>query len=310
VSSKARYVLFHPQRIELAVSVWGHVLAELPGWGHPCHYFDGTEDSVRWIFALDILNHCFWPDPDNKAWTISYGSVAYSGYWGLAASLKRGMELGFPITQADYLARISAADLRSIFAGEGCIPLFENRLQNLREAGCVLIDKWKGDVVHLLEEAKGSAVKVVRLIVSSFPSFRDEAQYKGERICFWKRAQLFVSDVYSAFEGKGFGNFSGIDELTAFADYKLPQVLRALGVLSYHPDLSQRIDTGKELTPCSEEEVEIRAATVLAVEEFKKTFMRAGRLLSSARIDNWLWGLGQLEPFRKKPYHRCRTIFY
>jgi hypothetical protein len=56
--------------------------------------------------------------------------------------------------------------------------------------------------------------------------------------------------------------------------------------------------------------VEIRAATIWAVEAFKKSFEKAGKKLNSAKIDNWLWQLGQLEPFRRKPYHRCRTIFY
>ena len=33
-----------------------------------------------------------------------------------------------------------------------------------------------------------------------------------------------------------------MERLTAFADYKLPQVLRELGIISYHPELAARID--------------------------------------------------------------------
>jgi hypothetical protein len=47
--------------------------------------------------------------------------------------------------------------------------------------------------------AKGNAQTLVSLLIEHFPSFRDEALYRGERISFYKRAQLFVADVYQAF---------------------------------------------------------------------------------------------------------------
>jgi hypothetical protein len=310
VTSQSQWVSFHPERLDSAVAQWGH-LAAAPGvWSHPCHYCDGLDETVRWIFILDVLNHCFWPDLNDPVWAVVYQGKSYSGYWGLAASLRRAIEAGLPVTKADYLADIPDRDLGEIFAGEGSIPMFAERLSSLREAGRVLQNDYGGDIVNLIREAEGCAVRVVTRIVSSFSSFRDEARYKGKIVYFWKRAQLFVSDLYLAFGGKGWGDFHDIEELTAFADYKLPQVLRELGIISYHPHLAQAIDNRVELKPGGEEETEIRAMTILAVDAFKKAFLKAGRVLSSNRIDNWLWQLGQLEPFRRKPYHRCRTIFY
>jgi hypothetical protein len=281
-----------------------------PEWLHPCHYYDGTAETVRWIFVLDTLNHCFWPEKGEVTWTVTYDGKRYSGYWGLAAALKRAFEDGIPITSAEYLAGIRGADLELMFAGDGDIPLFDERLRNLREAGRAIISLWDGDIVHLLESCGGSAVRAVRTVVGSFPSFRDEAVYKGEKVCFWKRAQIFVSDVHAAFNGTGPGSFTDIDRLTAFADYKLPQVLRKLEIISYDPFLAERIDMLHSLEAGCEEEVEIRAATICAVEALRDGFRRAGLPVNSARVDNWLWRLGQIEGFRGKPYHRCRTIFY
>ena len=51
------------------------------------------------------------------------------------------------------------------------------------------------------------------------------------------------------FRGEGWGRFDDIGELTAFADYKLPQVLRELGILSYHPDLAKKLTSGKIWLP-------------------------------------------------------------
>jgi hypothetical protein len=310
VVAQSRHVFMHPEAVEPAVRRWGSLKTGPEGWHHPCHFFDGTEETVRWIFVLDVLNHCFWPDVGEPVWTVTFEGRPWSGYWGLAASLKRAQRAGVPLTRSTFLAAISAETLRHIFSGDGEIPLFEERLFNLREAGRILQSQWQGDFVHVLASAAGDAVRAVRNIVDSFPSFRDDAYYRGETVYFWKRAQICVADIHAAFEGKGRGQFSRIDELTAFADYKLPQVLRELGVIIYHPELARKVDAMELLEPGGEEEVEIRAMTVWAVEAFKEVFRRNGREVTSAWIDHWLWQLGQEDRFRKRPYHRCRTIFY
>ncbi len=310
VVSQSRLAFFHPDRIGSAISEWGDLLGLCPSWEHSCHFFDGTQESVRWIFALDVLNHCFWPDHGEPVWTVIYNGESYSGYWGLAASLKRARERGVPITDPHFLSGISESGLAEIFSGRGRIPMFEDRLKNLREAGSIIMSQLAGDVMSLVYASSGSAVRLAGMIVSHFPSFRDEALYRNGKVYFWKRAQLFVSDVFSAFGGQKWGKYYDVERLTAFADYKLPQVLRELGIISYHPDLAARIDAMEHLQAGSEAEVEIRAMTVWAVEELRRGFQEHGRKLTSPQVDNWLWQLGQLDAFRKRPYHRCRTIFY
>ncbi len=303
-------VHFHPEHLKPAVVHWGHLLRTEGAWEHPCHFYEGEENTARWIFVLDVLNHCFWPDRGEEPWTCRYAGCDYSGYWGLAAALKAAMESGIPLTDSTYLSRITRSQLENIFEGRGVMPLCEERARNLREAGEILLSQWAGDIVNLIEDARENAVDAVLKIVSSFPSFRDEALYRGRPVYFWKRAQLFVSDLHSAFGGKGFGTFQDMDRLTAFADYKLPQVLRCLNVISYEPDLRQRIDGLEPVMASSLEEVEIRAMTIWAVEALRGAFQDEISAATSTQIDGWLWRLGQLEPFRQKPYHRCRTIFY
>ena len=310
VVDHTRRVFLHQEPLLAAVRQWGHMLGTSSAWQHPCHYFDDTAQTVRWIFVLDVLNHCFWPDPGAPTWSVRYREHTYSGYWGLAASLKRATENGVPITRSDYLARLRCEDLQQIFAGNGRIPMLQERLENLREAGRVLLSEWQGDIVHLLEAAGGSAVKTVALITTAFSSFRDQAPYRGKIVTFWKRAQIFAADLHLAFAGRDWGNFRDIERLTAFADYKLPQVLRELGALSYSPELAQSIDRRENLRPGSEAEVEIRAMTICAVEALRKAFAQQGRAVTSMQVDNWLWQLGQWDRFRSKPYHRCRTIYY
>jgi len=51
-----------------------------------------------------------------------------------------------------------------------------------------------------------------------------------------------------------------------FPDYRVPQILRQVDILKYSPELENFIDTEQEMQYSSVFEVEIRAATVEAVE--------------------------------------------
>ncbi len=55
----------------------------------------------------------------------------------------------------------------------------------------------------------------------------------SSRVSFYKRAQIFISDLWSLFEGKGLGEFHDMDSLTMFPDYRVPQSLQYFGVLKY-----------------------------------------------------------------------------
>ena len=49
----------------------------------PYHFFDSTAASAEWLFLLDTVNHCFWPDMGSPRWTVHYNNEALSGYWAL-----------------------------------------------------------------------------------------------------------------------------------------------------------------------------------------------------------------------------------
>lgn len=73
-------------------------------------------------------------------------------------------------------------------------------------------------------------------------------------------------------------------DLTAFADYQVPRVLRALGVIGYTPELANLVD-GRKLIPAgSALECSLRAATIVAVERLSQ---RTG--IPTVIIDNYLW---------------------
>jgi hypothetical protein len=308
VLESTRYVVEHSQHVSINTKAMQHML--LNGEVKSDWYPDLHLADPDWIFVLDALNFCFWADRGCPKWSIEYHGQPLSGYWALAGSLKRAFEEGIPLTNAEFLATISSKTVERIFQGEQQIPLLQKRVEHLREVGQVLLEKYEGSFVNLLEQATHSAVTLVKEVVANFPSFNDVAIYQGKIIYFYKRAQLLVADLYGAFEGQGYGAFPDLDQLTIFADYKLPQVLRHYHILEYDAHLSHLVDNYIPLAPGSPEEVEIRSATIHAVELIRQYFAEKHHPLPAFKLDWWLWTLGQDDAVRAKPYHRIRTVFY
>ncbi len=282
----------------------------IPPWDPRYHFFDGIEDTVTYLMVLDSLNFCFWPSAGKSGWEIQYRSEKLSGYYALAASLTKAMESDIPITDPQYLAGISSDELNRILGGHGKLQLMEHRAKILNELGQVLIVEYGGRATKLVESAENSAVRLARLMAEKLPSFRDVTEFRGREVFFYKRAQIFVSDLHCAFKGKDWGFFRNMEGLTCFADYKLPQVLRHLGILKYAQDLAQKVDQKILLKPGSPEEVEIRANTIWTVELIRQELDHVGKAPKAFEIDWLLWSMGQEKEFRKKPYHRTVTVFY
>jgi hypothetical protein len=146
--------------------------------------------------------------------------------------------------------------------------------------------------------------------VKKFPSFKDSAIYKGKKVFFYKRAQLLVSDIYQAFNGQEYGRLKNINQLTACADYKLPLVLRRLGIFKYSDYLANKIDNRIQIEKGSPEEIELRANTIWAVEILKQKIKTKIKNVDSIHINDHLWMLGQKKLKKDKPYHLVRTTAY
>lgn len=113
-----------------------------------------------------------------------------------------------------------------------CLSLTFNII-SFSEVGASLRENYSGSFVNCIKKCDGSAQRLLELVVTEFPCFRDEATFDGRRVAIYKRAQILISDIWCLFEGKGLGTFGDIDSLTMFADYRVPQSLQFLGVFEY-----------------------------------------------------------------------------
>lgn len=307
VVKRAKLVKLSTKRVSSVARVLALRPVPVPNWNFEHHFFDETEKSVMYIFLLDTLNFCFWGEPK---WQVTQVRGNADGYWALAASLKHAAQRDENFLNADFLANISPDYLARVLKGNVEIPLFIERWRNTQELGRVLRDNFGGSAARLVEAANGDATGLARLVADSISSFQDTSIYNKKQVNLFKRAQILVGDLYGTFNGEKWGKFKNLQDLTSFADYKLPQILRAWGILEYAPALARQVDNKKPLLKDSPAEVEIRASMVWAVEFLRQALVDLDRDVNSVQTDWFLWESSQGKVKGMKPYHRVRTIYY
>ena len=265
------------------------------------------KNRLHFLLVFNSISFSYWGD---LKWKIIYHNKEVDGAYGMICAIAKAIENKYPILDAKFLSKIKKTDLSKILEGNIQIPLFEERLNILREIGSVLLKKFNGDFTNLIKKAGGDSQKLLSLIIENFPSFEDSSVFKEKRIYFYKRAQLLTADIYQAFNGRGLGKLKNINELTACADYKLPFVLRRLGIFSYSNYLAEKIDNQEPIEKDSKEEIELRANTIWVVELIKQKIKTKIPRAESIHINDYLWLLGQKKLKNDKPYHLVRTTAY
>ncbi|KKS37428.1 MAG: hypothetical protein A3G49_04315 [Candidatus Sungbacteria bacterium RIFCSPLOWO2_12_FULL_41_11] len=266
------------------------------------------ENDLQLVFLENSVNFCFWPDKGITKWEVEWPfGKTIGGWYGLVSCFKRALAKSVPILNVEYLSSLNIDDAKIFFRGINTveIPLLKERIQNLRETGKILLENFDGKFINVLETSQFDAIKLVKLLQKNFPSFNDISSLDGKEVVFLKRAQICANDISYILKEKH-KKIAGLEKLTAFADYKLPQILREFGVLRYNDALARAIDSLNKIPHDSREEIEIRAVTVWAVELLRQEI----KIMSAGEIDNTLWFMSQEIQQSSKPYHRTRTIYY
>lgn len=234
-----------------------------------------------------------------------------SGYLTISGALRDHFERHGPWSAAS-LTKLSAADCARIFGQRREPPvdeLMELFSQALRDLGRFLIERHAGRFAGPVEEAEGSAARLV-CALADMRLYRDVALYEELEVPFYKRAQITCADLALTLGGEPLGRFHDLDQLTLFADNLVPHVLRMLGVLVYDERLALRIDREDLIPSGSREEIEIRAVALHAVEQLRERCRKFGFSAPSHALDRILWTRGQHPDIKARPRHRTRCTYY
>ena len=96
-----------------------------------------------------------------------------------------------------------------------------------------------------------------------------------------------------------------VSNLVGCADYKIPQTMRAIGILEYSNDLSKTIDSRLEIELSSSYEVEIRASMLVVIDYISKKIN-----IDRIDINDFFFILKKEVKDIAKPYHLCRNVNY
>ena len=313
VTRRARYVHLNRDAVApYAASL--PLLNSRPAYDPVHHYLGPPDATAAYVLALDTVNFGsgYFPHLQKRP--------GMSGYFTVASHLKDHFNAHGPPSAAaleglavEECANVFGQDLREPARAE-LMDLFTVALNDL---GALLLARYGGSPIALIEAARGSAERLVTLL-AEMPYFQDVAAYPtagdglggGFGVPLYKRAQITSSDLSLAFGGRGYGHFTDLERLTIFADNLVPHVLRIDGLLDYDASLAARISAGKLVPAGSPEEVEIRAVALHAVERMVEVFREAGREVTAQELDFLLWNRGQEPKYKTVPRHRTRTVFY
>ncbi len=254
-----------------------------------------VKDIVNFLLVYHTIgDYCFWGEPK---WTIKTKEGELDGSFAMMYLVINRLKLGksFDMTFEEF-SDVLKANVQ--------IPLLKNRYNNL-----VLMNKFLrkngSDFYSLIKDIHDDK-NLLEYIISNLEYFKDECDYMGKKIYFYKRAQLLVSDVLHIRE-KLENVKVDYSNLCGCADYKIPQVMRCFGILEFSEELSELVDNKICLQEDSNMEVEIRANDIVVIDYIYK---KLNKKVTRMDINDYIWLLGQDKSKMIKPYHRTLTNNY
>src|SRR4051794_40856530 len=247
---------------------------------------------------------------ERAAFSVTLNAVNFGSGWfptlrkpgGLSGyrTVEAGLRARGPWSAAE-LAAIETAEVAATFGQDPTHELMALFTRALRELGGRIAAEDSGRFLGLVESAEGSAERLAETL-ATWPTWQDVSSHGGERVPFYKRAQIAAADLHVA----GIAPAEDLGRLTIFADNLVPHVLRLDGVLEFDERLVGRIDEGLLLEHGSPEEVEIRACALHACE----LLVAAHGDTTATAVDNALWQRGGSPRYKAQPRHRARTTAY
>lgn len=311
VMTKAKHVWIDTSKLSFLAGLVREQFAQGFGTIEEAFGTAGTlEKDVNLLFFETATNFCFWSqDPINK-WRVRHGNNISGGWYGLRNAYMRAIDDGVPVFDASFMSNMSIKRGAEMFRGEDDIhiPLLEQRVNNIVESANFLICHYNGSALQFVERCKFDAPIIARTMTAALNSYQDGAVYDGRWVWMLKRAQIFPNDLSQLESIYPHFSIKNKNKLTIFADYKLPQLLRHIGVLKYTKELSDFVDNRQLISSCSEQEVEIRMATILACKKLGELCPE----ISIADIDVSLWLLSKRQDIDEKmsPHHMTVSTFY
>ena len=306
VTNKADYVSINLELLHDYAETLTQTPDDTPFYDTEHHFLGNEAETVAYILILDTINFGSGYFPFLKK------REALSGYFTVSTSLKDWFEQKGPPTP-EQLANLELHEVAAIFQQPlkhpGNKELMQLFTQALNDLGALLTQHYNSKYTTLIQKAEHSANTLGNQLLA-MPMFQDKSLHKDQEVFFYKRLQITASDLALALNNKGLGFFEDINEVTLFADNLVPHVLHVDGILKYEQNLEDRLKRNPFLEAGSQEEVEMRAVSIHAVELLTQHLQNQGNMFYTRDLDMVLWNRGLNQKYRDAPRHRTQSVFY
>lgn len=252
---------------------------------------------INFMLLFDSINYCFWGQPK---WTIETIEGKKDGSDALLYTLLNYVKKS---DRVDF-SNVSFKEFSNILKGNVDIPFLKERYNTIVSICNVVNEKMNGNFYNYIKEINKDT-ELFKIIINNFSNFCDERDYNNEKIYFYKLAQLLTSDILHI---KELINGTKVDysHLVGCADYKIPQTLRALGILEYNEELSEIVDNKKIIDKNSKYEVEIRANMIAVISYINSNLKNVCQI----DINDYIFSTSKNVKNIVKPYHLCKNRNY
>lgn len=276
------------------VGAMGAILQGTPMAGRPLLF-------TAFLIAMDVLNYQFWDlaadgsmvrySHNGKVGALAMQSV-FIDCWSKYIPAEGPDNLAVACAVRGMKAELEMHDLQGLF---GDIPAASSRLELLEEV--LNAERLLSAATYLVARVEnedqlgwGDAA----LLAYLFPKCYEDQ--------YLKKAQLTLMFIAAEWRAMNCGRQVALD-VSAAADYQLPKVLRALGVLEYSTYVASLVDQERTIEANSDIERAIRAATLHACDALATQFG-----VSIEAVDFWLWQ--QRNVAKTDKFHLTRTTSY
>jgi hypothetical protein len=272
------------------------------------------DEAIDFVMVADSIDTAFTDFVRHEKFQVDYAGQHWSDSEAEFACIKRAIDNGVPFLDGNYLARITRAELSKVFEGNIEMPMLDEKLEVLHQAGKILAEKYDGRFHKFAKSCSprlyDNGNGLIDRLVKEFPRFNDVSMLDGHEIKFYKLAQLGIWMLYATLHRGGKFRLDDPQKMTAFADYIVPVALRLHGITQYSERLEQAINAHQLIPRDSRWEIEIRAhciyATAVLTEAINK-LRPADRQVIIPQVDARFWTHFHTTAW---PHHLTQTIMY
>ena len=275
---------------------------------------DAADDFIRATMFMNTLNFAFTDFEKSIKYEIKDDGKVLSDSEAMYFQVNNAISSGIKLTEGNVMASITLQQLETIFVGNIEMPMLKERVEILNEVGQKLVDSYEGDWINFINNGPKKLYSdgggLIERLIEEFPRFDDSSQFKESNVKFYKLAQLAFWVIHGELSGSNYFKIEDMNSMTAFADYIIPVALNLKKITTYTPQLDQKIKSGELIERDSNEEIEIRIASIYTTALLTESINEKrpeGKAIIIPQLDYRLWKNYHATHY---PHHLTYTTMY